>query len=100
MQQEAHSAANGTSARQKRAYQSCVDEGLAKSGAEAQEKENQGGFEEGKKLVHATSQSTAKELSKRACNLQIKLADTASLLAHTSRREFQATATAADFVVQ
>jgi hypothetical protein len=32
--------------------------------------------------------------------LNIKLADTASLLAHTSKREFQATATAADFVVQ
>jgi hypothetical protein len=111
VQQEAHCEANGTAARRKRAYQSGVDEGLAKGRAEAQEKEYQRGFEEGKKLAHATPQSTAEALSKRACELQIKLADTtsevnitladtASLLAHTSRREFQATTTAADFIVQ
>jgi hypothetical protein len=93
VQKEAHREANGTAARRKRAYQNGVNEGIAKGRAEAQEKEYQRGFEEGKKLAHATSQSTAEALSKRACDLQIQLADTA-------RREFQATATAADFVVQ
>ncbi len=133
MQQERRSEANGTAARRKRAYQSCVDEGLAKGRAEAQkkayqngvdeglgslakdraeaqEKVYQKGFEEGKKLEHATSQSTHdsprhEALPKYGCNLQIKLASTTSdlhtKLANTaSRKEFEATATAADFVVQ
>jgi hypothetical protein len=92
-------------------YQSYVEEGLAKIRAEAQEKANQKGFEEGKKLAHAISQSKHETLSNCACDLQIKLAntpsdlhtklaDTANLLAHSSRKEFEATAIAADFVVQ
>ncbi len=94
MQQEAHSEANGTTARRKRAYQSGVDEGLAKGSTEAQEKEYQWGFEEGKKLTqekeyqrgfeegkklaHASFQSTAKALSKHAIskwNSQIRPAN-------------------------
>jgi hypothetical protein len=84
----------------KRAYLSGVEEGLAKGRAETQEKAYQKWFDEGKKLAHATSQSTHKTLPRHACELQIKLADTASLLAHSSRKELEATATAADFVVQ
>ena len=84
VQKETHREANGTAAQRKLAHQRVE---------QRPRKEYQRGFEEGEKLAHATSQSTAEALSKRACDLQIQLADTA-------RREFQATATAAVFVVQ
>jgi hypothetical protein len=88
--------AKGRVEAQEKAYHNSVDESLAKGSAKAQEKAYQKGFEEGKELVHAKSQSTHEALSKRACNLQIQLADAASLLAHSSRKEV----TAAAFVVQ
>ena len=97
MQQEAHREASSTAARRKRAYQQGLEQGLAqglKQGlAEAQEIAYQKGFEAGKKLACATSQSTNEALSKRACELQLQLAETA-------RSEFKATATAVDFVVK
>jgi flagellar biosynthesis/type III secretory pathway protein FliH len=83
VQQEAHREANGTAARRRRAYQKGIDKGLATGRAEAQEIAFQKGFEKGKKLAPATSQSTHEVLSKPACDLQIQLADTSSLLAHT-----------------
>ncbi len=73
MQQEGRSEGNGTAARRKREFQSRVEEGLAKGRAEAQEIAYQKGVGEGKKLAHATSQSTHEALSKRACDLQDKI---------------------------
>ena len=68
VQKEAHREANGAAARRKRAYQNGVNKGIAKGIAEAQEKEYQG-----KKLAHATSQSTAEALSKRACESKVAI---------------------------